>query len=107
MTGINSNTSTDNEFWLFYFPAVVICIVRVVSNVLLLVAFVKDPLKCFRNSGTYLVMNLSVSDCLTSLIGLLSNITVTGRISSQGPRSWGGGGQGGHGSPTFLRRRSF
>ena len=82
MTGINSNTSTENEFCFFYFPAVVICTLGVVSNVLLLVAFIKDPLKCFRNSGTYLVMNLSVSDCLTSLIGLLSNITVTGRISS-------------------------
>ncbi len=36
-------------------------------NVLLLVAFLKDPLKCFRNSGTHLVMNLAVSDCLTCL----------------------------------------
>ena len=39
-----------------------------VSNVLLLVAFIRDPLKCFRNSGTYLVMNLSVSDCLACLL---------------------------------------
>ena len=39
-----------------------------VSNVLLLLAFIKDPLKCFRNSGTYLVMNLSVSDCLACLL---------------------------------------
>ena len=44
----------------------IISILGAVSNVLLLVAFIKDPLKCFRNSGTYLVMNLAVSDFLTS-----------------------------------------
>ena len=49
-------------------PVIIICIFGVVSNGLLLVAFIKDPLKCFRNSGTYLVMNLSVFDCLTCLL---------------------------------------
>ena len=44
----------------------IISILGAVSNVLLLVAFIKDPLKCFRNSGTYLVINLAVSDFLTS-----------------------------------------
>ena len=43
----------------------IISILGAVSNVLLLVAFIKDPLKCFRNSGTYLVINLAVSDFLT------------------------------------------
>ena len=33
-----------------------------------MVVFIKDPLKCFRNSGTYLVMNLAVSDCLFCLL---------------------------------------
>ena len=80
MADINSATSIDNKFWFFYFPGIVICTLGVISNVLLLVAFIKDPLKCFRNSGTYLVINLSVSDCLTSLLCLLSNIIV--RISS-------------------------
>ena len=42
----------------------IIPILGVVSNALLVVAFIKDPLKCFRNPETYLVMNLSVSDCL-------------------------------------------
>ena len=55
------------ERTLLVLPAVIICILGVISNVLLLVVFIKDPLKCFRNSGTYLVMNLSVSDCLTCL----------------------------------------
>ena len=46
---------------------ITISVLGVAFNVLLLVAFLKDPLKCFRNSGTYLVMNLAVSDCLTCL----------------------------------------
>ena len=46
----------------------VISILGAVSNVLLLVAININPLKCFRNSGTYLIMNLSVSDCLTCLL---------------------------------------
>ena len=48
-------------------PLITISVLGVSLNVLLLVAFPKDPLKCFRNSGTYLVMNLAVSDCLTCL----------------------------------------
>ena len=41
-------------------------------------AFIKDPLKCFRNSGTYLVMNLAVSDCLTCLLSLYFSFTSGG-----------------------------
>ena len=39
-----------------------------ISHVLLFVAFIKDPLKCFRNSATYFVMNLAVSDSFPSLL---------------------------------------
>ena len=49
-------------------PVFVISVLGVFLNVLLLVAILKDPLKCFRNSGTRLVMNLAVSDCLTCLV---------------------------------------
>ena len=63
-----------------FLPSTVVGILGVVSNALLLVTFLKDPLKCFRNSGTYLVINLSVSDFLISLVCLLSN--VARRISS-------------------------
>ena len=52
-------------------PIIVICAIGVVSNILLLFAFTKDPLKCFRNSATYLVISLAVSDSLTSLLALL------------------------------------
>ncbi len=48
-------------------PLIPISVLGVALNVLLLVAFLKDPPKCFRNSGTYLVMNLAVSDCLMCL----------------------------------------
>ena len=41
----------------------------VTLHVLLLNAFIKDPLKCFRNSATYLVANLAVSDLIISLCG--------------------------------------
>ena len=58
----------DREFTYSNIPVMSICTLGVVLNILLLIAFIKDPLKCFRNSGTYLVMNLSVSDCLTCLI---------------------------------------
>ena len=43
----------------------VICIFGAISQASLLYAFVKDPLKCFRNSGTYLIANLAITDLLT------------------------------------------
>ncbi len=52
-----------------------ICIFGVVSNGLLLLAFFKDPIKCFRNSATHFVTNLSIFDCLTCLFALFFDIT--------------------------------
>ena len=62
----NSTTSSISYEFTRYstIPLIIICILGAASNALLLLAFIKNPLKCFRNSGTYLVMNLSVSDCL-------------------------------------------
>ena len=51
-----------------------ICIFGVISNVLLITAYIKDPLKCFGNSGTYLMKNLAVSDLLTCFIASFSSI---------------------------------
>ena len=72
----NNTASVGYELisYVFLVFHIVICILGVITNTLLLVAFLKDPLKCFRNSGTYLVINLSVSDCLTSLSSLVFNI---------------------------------
>jgi hypothetical protein len=52
-----------------YLPMYFICFCGVISHVLLLIAFIKDPLNCFRNSATYLVANLAVSDLTISLCG--------------------------------------
>lgn len=73
-----------NDFYvpdLSYLNAVlyVICVFGVISQVLLLVAFIKNPLKCFKNSGTYLVGNLAVSDMLTCLSPLVGNSTPSER----------------------------
>ena len=59
------------ELSYFAIPAITIAFIGTLSNVLLLVAFVRDPLKRFRNSATYLVANLAISDCATCLISLL------------------------------------
>ncbi len=58
----------SHEFAYSKLPLITISVLGVALNLLLLLAFLKDPLKCFRNSGTYLVMNLTVSDCLTCLL---------------------------------------
>ena len=50
-----------------------ICIFGVISHVLLITAYVKDPLKCFGNSGTYLMKNLAASDFLTCFIASFSS----------------------------------
>ena len=74
MAETNTTVSMGNEFTYVNLLRIMIGTFGGVSNILLLVAFIKDPLKCFRNSGTYLVMNLSVSDCMTSLLCLLFEI---------------------------------
>ena len=67
-------------------PAIIISMIGIISNMLLLVAFIKVPLKCFRNSATYLVMNLSVCDCLSCLLGPLFHASVLTTDNSTGWR---------------------
>ena len=59
-------------------PYFIIASLGTTSNVLLLIAFVKDPLKCFRNSATYLVMNLSVSDTLACIFLPIATLIIPG-----------------------------
>ena len=66
----NNITTISFAFDYTHIPYFLISFVGVTSNALLLVAFMKDPLKCFRNKGTYHVINLSVSDLLTSLYAI-------------------------------------
>ena len=63
----NITTNVSYEFTFNMIPLTVMSVTGAVLNALLLVVFIKDPLKCFRNSGTYLVMNLTVSDWLTCI----------------------------------------
>lgn len=48
------------------------CVFGVLLQLMLLIAFVKDPLKCFRNSAVYLVANLSIVDLSVCVRGLLT-----------------------------------
>ena len=65
MTENNVTTNASIQIPYNEIPLALISTTGVILNLLLLVAFIKDPLKCFRNSGIYLVMNLAVSDFLT------------------------------------------
>ena len=64
----DTTTSVGFEITHTNLVIIIISVLGVKSNGLLLIAFLKDPLKCYRNSGTYLVINLSISDCLTCLV---------------------------------------
>ena len=65
------NLTNDNPSWKLDYPSLpqfVICFLGAVSHSLLLCAFYKDPLKCFKHSGTFLVMNLAVADFIICLV---------------------------------------
>lgn len=49
-------------------PIFIIRFISVILHSLLLTAFFKDPLKCFKNFGTILVITLAMSDFLMCLI---------------------------------------
>jgi hypothetical protein len=59
-------------FSFVFLPGYIIRSIGVLANLMLLIALIKDPLKCFRNSGTYLVGNLAFSDMLFSLVLLVN-----------------------------------
>ena len=65
------NNTAENYFVFRYvFTAqYVICFFGIILHLLLFIVFIKDPLKCFRNSGNYLVVNLAVSDFTLCLLG--------------------------------------
>ena len=75
MAKTNTTASMDNGFSYYNLPIIIISTVGMVSKLLLLLAFIKDPLKCFRNSGTYLLINLSTSDFMTCIFCLALHIT--------------------------------
>ena len=72
----NYTVMDTRQIMLFAIPGVIICLPGAILNILLLIVFVKDPLKCFRNSATYLVANLTTSDCATCSLFLLHPLTL-------------------------------
>ena len=64
----NNTESVDYQITYFAIPGLTICLAGAILNSLLLIAFIKDPLECFRNSATYLVTSLAISDCATCLL---------------------------------------
>ena len=64
-----SETSEESNFHFKFLPWHIIGVYGVILHALLFIAFVKDPLKCFRSSATYLVANLAISDFIISLCG--------------------------------------
>ena len=61
---------SNHTVWLYLIGRNILCLIGIISNISLLTGLLKDPLKCFRNSPSYLVANLAISDllaCTTTL----------------------------------------
>ena len=63
-----------------YMPLYLIPVAGIFSHLLLFICLVKDPLKCFRNSATYLIANSALSDFFTCV-----SITIRMRIGYEFP----------------------
>ena len=59
---------SSRRFDIINLPIYIVGIVGSVANFMLLIAFVKDPLKCFRNPAAYLVGNLALSDMVFNVL---------------------------------------
>ena len=55
-----------------YLPIYLTLFAGVLSHFLLFICLAKDPLKCFRNSATYLIANLALSDFITCVLSLIT-----------------------------------
>jgi hypothetical protein len=51
----------------YIIPRYVVILAGILPNIFLVIGLIKDPLKCFRNSSSYLILNLAISDILTNL----------------------------------------
>ena len=72
---MNETVSICSATWMNYFslpvfyriPRCVIIFVGLFSNLFLFVGLIIDPLKCFKNPSSYLIMNLAITDILACL----------------------------------------
>ena len=55
----------------FIIPRYLVIFIGLFANIFLVFGLFKDPLKCFRNSSSHLIMNLAISDILTNLLWFL------------------------------------
>ena len=58
--------------FMYIIPRYVVMFTGFFANVFLVIGLIMDPLKCFRNSSSYLIMNLAVSDILVNLLWFLA-----------------------------------
>ena len=65
------------NFELKYLPIYFTLFSGISSHLLLLICLVKDPLKCFRNSATYLIANLAFSHLISCVFGLIQILDVS------------------------------
>ena len=68
--------SSTKNFDVTSLPVQIISCIGILANLMLLIAFIKDPLKCFRNSATYLVGNLALSDLLVNVVTMTNTFWV-------------------------------
>ena len=70
------------NFELKYLPIYFTLFAGISSHLMLLICLVKDPLKCFRNSATYLITNLAFSDLISCVFGLIEILDFSEVVSN-------------------------
>ncbi len=63
--------------YMYIIPRYVVMFTGFFANVFLVIGLIMDPLKCFRNSSSYLIMNLAVSDISINLLWFLAQYVRT------------------------------
>ena len=58
--------------YMYIIPRYAVMFTGFFANVFLVIGLIMNPLKCFRNSSSYLIMNLAVSDILINLLWFLA-----------------------------------
>jgi hypothetical protein len=79
---MNETASICSSVWTslpipYNIPRFIVIFTGIFSNILLLTGLMIDPLKCFINSSSYLIMNLGVTDIVTCSIVARDTILAT------------------------------
>ena len=57
-----------------YWSLYTVCITGAIVQIILLICLLKDPLRCFRNSASYLVANLAICDLIVDVLMLMGTM---------------------------------